>query len=87
MIFYRKEKMEEDAQNLVNSLLTPEQLKKKIDRENEEKRKIKEKTDEITAKDVVAMTIAIIEIILPYFLIAIAGMVAVYFFLWWMGHR
>ena len=87
MIFYRKEKMEEDAQNLVNSLLTPEQLKKKIDRENEEKRKIKEKTDEITAKDVIAMTIAIIEIILPYFLIAIAGMVAVYFFLWWMGHR
>ena len=79
--------MEEDAQNLVNSLLTPEQLKKKIDRENEEKRKIKEKTDEITAKDVIAMTIAIIEIILPYFLIAIAGMVAVYFFLWWMGHR
>ena len=86
MIFYRKEKMEEDAQNLLNSLLTPEQLKKKIDEEDAKKKEIKEKSEDITAKDVVAMTIAILEIIVPYFLIAIAGMAAVYFFIIWMSH-
>ena len=86
MIFYRKEKMEEDAEKILNSLLTPEQLKRKIDQENREKQELKEKSQDVTAKDVVAMTIAVLEIVVPYFLIAIAGMVAVYFFFMWIGH-
>ncbi|MCR5793995.1 MAG: hypothetical protein K6G61_01435 [Solobacterium sp.] len=79
--------MEEDAEKLMNSLLTPEQLKRKIDQENKEKEELRKKTEDFTAKDVLAMTIAILQIIVPYFLIAIAGMVAVYFFFVWMGHR
>ncbi|MBR4162611.1 MAG: hypothetical protein IKR11_03745 [Solobacterium sp.] len=85
MIFLKKEKVDEDVEKIRQYTLTPEQLQQSIAKKEKEKREIKEKSEDITFKDVVAMTIAIIELILPYFLICIATMVLVFLFFWWMG--
>ncbi len=88
MLFINKEKVDEDVEKIREYTLSPEQLQESIARKEKEKKEIKEKSEGLTFKDVVAMTIAIIELILPYFLICIATMVAVFLFFWWMGmHR
>ena len=89
MFFLRKDQVDRDVEKMRESLMTPEQIQKKEEREQKKKEKEKKHADEQLEdfgwKDVVAMTIAILEIIGPYFLLFIGFLVVlwqVFYHLW-----
>lgn len=86
MLFIKKKNVDEDVQKIREYTLGG-QLEEELKEEAKAEARRKEIANEFTWKDVLAMTIAIIEIILPYFLVMIGGMVFVYFLLWWLAHR
>jgi len=86
MLFNNRKRLEEDLERIRKASLTPEKLKEEEEREEAEKKAIREALNseetKITAKDVLAMTIAIISLLLPYILIVILaiGLVLLFFF-------
>ena len=86
MLFIKKKNVEEDVQKIREYTLGG-QLEEELKEEAKEEARRKEVLSEFTWKDVLAMTIAIIEILLPYFLVMIGGMVVIYFLMWWLAHR
>ena len=86
MLFDNRDRLEEDLERIRKANLPPEKLKEEEEREKAEKRTITEALNseetKITAKDVLAMTIAIISLLLPYILIVILaiGLVLLFFF-------
>ena len=86
MLFNNRKRLEEDLERIRKASLTPEKLKEEEEREEAEKKAIREALNseetKITAKDVLAMTIAIISLLLPYILIIILaiGLVLLFFF-------
>ena len=76
----------EDVDKIRNYTLSSEHLKEKLQEEAEFSRKQKEADEQFTWKDVFAMTIAIIQVILPYMLIMFAVMVLTFLFFYWRAH-
>ncbi len=87
MFSFGKDRLNEDLEKIRKSGLSPEARAKEIAREEEEKRKIKENLSEFTWKDVLAMSIAIIEIILPIILITAEAVAGLFLLIYWLGHQ
>ena len=87
MLFINKKKVDEDVEKIRHYYMSPEQLHQELEQEKKDRDKIKENLEGFGFKDVVAMTIAIIEVLLPYLLAFIGTMVLVYAFFWYMAHR
>jgi len=87
MFFLGKDRLNEDLENIRKSNLSPEELEKEESAKEAEKRKIQNNLSEFTWKDVVAMTIAIIEVILPYMLAMAAAMAGMFLFIYWLAHH
>ena len=87
MFFLSKDQVDRDVERLRQSTLSPEKLDAELKAKAREQKRIKENTEEFGWKDVLAMTIAIIQIILPYFLVMIAVMVLVFLYFYFMGTR
>ncbi len=85
MFFLRKDQVDRDVEKLRENLMTPYQIAEKEDQKAREKKQYQEAVEGFGWKDVLAMTIAIIEVILPYFLLLVGAMVAVYLFLYYGG--
>ncbi len=89
MLFIRKSKVDEDVEKIRQYTLGSEALKQEMDQEIRKKaeldRKRKEISEEWTWKDVLAMTIAIIQVILPYFIVMFLGMGLVFLYFIWRG--
>ena len=86
MFFIKQDKVDEDVEKIRNYTLSSEHLKEKLQEEAEFSRKQKEVDEQFTWKDVFAMTIAIIQVILPYMLIMFAVMVLTFLFFYWRAH-
>ncbi len=86
MFFINKDKVDEDVEKIRQYTLGSEQLQKELKKEAELQKKRNDLAEEWTWKDVLAMTIAIIEVILPYFLVMIAGMVLVFLYFMWRAN-
>jgi len=86
MLFDNRDRLEEDLERIRKANLPPEKQKEKEEREETEKKAITEALNseetKITAKDILAMTIAIISLILPYLLLIFfaIGLVLLFFF-------
>ena len=86
MLFNNRKRLEEDLERIRKASLPPEKQKEEEEREEAEKKAIREALNseeiKITAKDVLAMTIAIISLLLPYILVVILaiGLVLLFFF-------
>ena len=86
MLFDNRDRLEEDLERIRKANLPPEKLIEEEEREEAEKRTITEALNseetKITAKDILAMTIAIISLILPYLLVIFLaiGLVLLFFF-------
>ena len=90
MLFIKKKNVDEDVDKIrqyTYSYVSPEQLRKEAEEEARLERKRKEIAEEWTWKDILAMSIAIIEVILPYFLVMIGGMALVILYFLWAGGR
>ena len=87
MFFLSKEQVDRDAERLRQSTLSPEKLDAELKAQAREQKRMKENAEGFGWKDVLAMTIAIIQIILPYFLAMIAVMVLVFLYFYFMGTR
>lgn len=87
MFFIHKDQVDQDVEKIREYTQGPEYLEKKLKKEAEDDRKRKENVSEFTWKDVLAMTIAIIQVILPFLIVFILGMVAVWCFFWYMAHH
>jgi len=82
MFFNNRRRLEEDLERIRQANLPPEALEAE-----EERRRLQKETQEaagqdkikLTAKDVLAMTIAILSIIVPYVLVIFAGIALVLF--------
>lgn len=86
MLFIRKEQVDKDVEKLRQSMMSPEQLKREQTRKEAEIKKHQEAVSEFTWKDVLAMSIAIFEILLPYMLVFAGVMALVFLFFLWMAH-
>lgn len=80
MFFIHKDKVDEDVQKIREYTLSPEQLQREIEKKEQEKKKHDEAVEGFGFKDVVAMTIAIMSVLLPYMLIVFAVAIAVVLF-------
>ena len=81
MFFINKDRVDSDLEKIKEANLTPEQL---------EKKRAKEKAEQVegwTWKDTLAMTIAIIQVILPFMLVMAAVMALVFMFFVWMSNH
>lgn len=87
MFFINKDQVDKDVEKIREYTLGPEHLEKKLIKEAEDTRRRKENTSEFTWKDVLAMTIAIIQVILPFLIIFVLAMSAAWFFFWYMAHH
>lgn len=87
MFFINKKKVDEDVEKIRQYSIGSDQLREELEREKKEQDRIKQNLEGFGFKDVVAMTIAIIEVILPFMLVFIGVMVLVYLYFWWMAHR
>ncbi len=86
MLFIKKKNVEEDVQKIREYTLGG-QLEEELKEEAKAEARRKEIASEFTWKDILAMTIAIIEVLLPYFLVMIGGMMVIYFLLQYLAHR
>jgi len=77
MFFSRR--VEEDLEKIRRANLPPEKLKEEEEREQAIRDAMRSGDTRVTAKDVLAMTIAIFSLILPYFLI-MGGVIALMLF-------
>ena len=87
MFFLSKDQVDRDVESLRRQTLSPEKLDAELKAQAKEKKRMQENVEEFTWKDVLAMTIAIIQVILPYSMIMIAVMVLVFLYFWFMGTR
>ncbi len=87
MFFLSKDQVDRDVEKLRQSTLSPEKLNAELKQQAQEKKRMQENTAEFGWKDVLAMTIAIIQVIVPYFLAMIAVMVLVFLYFYFMGTR
>ena len=85
MFFIKKDQVDEDVRNMQQYVFTDTQLQEKLAAEAQDERKRKENADEFTAKDILAMSIAAFEVILPYMLAVAAAMAGVFLLFYWMG--
>ena len=87
MLFNSKDRVDRDLEKIREANLTPEQLAKKREKEKAERERHAAQVEGWTWKDTLAMTIAIIQVIVPYFLAMIAVMVLVFLYFYFMGTR
>ena len=87
MFFLSKDQVDRDVENLRRKTLSPEKLNAELKAQAKEKKRIQENVEDFTWKDVLAMTIAIIQVILPYFMVMISVMVLVFLYFYFMGTR
>lgn len=92
MFFIHRKQVDEDVEKIRQYTLAeadPEKLAQEIRAEQEakeaERRQHDEAVKDFTAKDVVAMSIAVFQILLPIFLIMFAVAALVVFYFWYMG--
>jgi len=75
MLFHNnRRRLEEDLERVRKANLPPEALEAEEAQEMEIRRSFESGEIEVTAKDILAMTIAMFSLILPYVLIIVAGM-------------
>ena len=87
MFFLGKDRVDQDLENIRKSSLSPEAREKEEAKAAAEKEKIQKNLSEFTWKDVLAMSIAIIQVILPYMLAMAAAMAAMFLFIYWLAHH
>ena len=87
MFFLSKEQVDRDVERIRQNTLSPEKLDAELKAKAQEQKRMKENVEDFGWKDVLAMTIAIIQIILPYFLVMISVMVLVFLYFYFMGTR
>ncbi len=87
MFFLSKDQVDRDAEKLRQSTLSPEKLNAELEAQARERKRMQENVEDFTWKDVLAMTIAIIQVILPYFVVMISVMVLVFLYFYFMGTR
>lgn len=77
MIFGGKRRVEEDLERIRKANLSPEKLAQEEQAQAEDRARIAEAAEHLTAKDYLAMAIAALSIIMPYALIifAVVGVV------------
>ena len=78
MFFINKDRVDSDLEKIKEANLTPEQLEKKRAKEKAEQERLAAQVEGWTWKDTLAMTIAIIQVILPFMLV-MAGVMALVF--------
>ena len=83
MFFIRKSKVDEDVENIRAYTMSPEQLQQEMLKKEAERKQHDEAVEGFGFKDVVAMTIAMMSVLLPYVLIVFgtAALVFLYFYL------
>ncbi len=88
MLFIRKDKVDEDVEKIRQYTLgSTEKLRQEAEEEARLERRRKEISEQWTWKDILAMSIAVIEVILPYFVVMIGGMAIVILYFLWAGGR
>ena len=86
MFFINKDRVDSDLEKIKEANLTPEQLEKKRAKEKAEQERLAAQVEGWTWKDTLAMTIAIIEVVLPFMLVFAAVMALVFMFFVWMAN-
>lgn len=83
MFFIRKSKVDEDVEKIRAYTMSPEQLQQEMLKKKAERKQHDEAVEGFGFKDVVAMTIAMMSVLLPYVLIVFgtAALVFLYFYL------
>ena len=83
MFFIRKSKVDEDVEKIRAYTMSPEQLQQEMLKKETERKQHDEAVEGFGFKDVVAMTIAMMSVLLPYVLIVFgtAALVFLYFYL------
>ncbi len=89
MFFIRKDKLEEDIEKIREYTIPPEQLAREV-KEKEERKKVEKKhhqeqLEDFSAKDVFAMTVAILQVLLPYFLLVFGIAVLLFYGYYYIG--
>ena len=87
MFFINKDRVDSDLEKIKEANLTPEQLEKKRAKEKAEQERLAAQVEGCTWKDTLAMTIAIIQVILPFMLVMAAVMALVFMFFVWMSNH
>lgn len=87
MFFINKDRVDSDLEKIKEANLTSEQLEKKRAKEKAEKERLAAQVEGWTWKDTLAMTIAIIQVILPFMLVMAAVMALVFMFFVWMSNH
>lgn len=80
MLFNNRSRVEEDLERIRKSYLPPEELKKEEEEEQRIAESLKSEEGKPTAKDIFAMSIAVLSLIFPYALIILLAMGAVLLF-------
>ena len=86
MFFINKDRVDSDLEKIKEANLTPKQLEKKRAKEKAEQERLAAQVEGWTWKDTLAMTIAIIEVVLPFMLVFAAVMALVFMFFVWMAN-
>ena len=87
MFFINKDRVDSDLEKIKEANLTPEQLEKKRAKEKAEQERLAAQVEGWTWKDTLAMTIAIIQVILPFMLVMAAVMALIFMFFVWMSNH
>ena len=87
MFFINKDRVDSDLEKIKEANLTPKQLEKKRAKEKAEQERLAAQVEGWTWKDTLAMTIAIIQVILPFMLVMAAVMALVFMFFVWMSNH
>ena len=87
MFFINKDRVDSDLEKIKEANQTPEQLEKKRAKEKAEQERLAAQVEGWTWKDTLAMTIAIIQVILPFMLVMAAVMALVFMFFVWMSNH
>lgn len=87
MFFINKDRVDSDLEKIKEANLTPEQLEKKRAKEKAEQERLAAQVEGWTWKDTLVMTIAIIQVILPFMLVMAAVMALVFMFFVWMSNH
>lgn len=85
MFFINKDKVDEDVEKIRRYTMSPEKLNEIVAAEEADKKHHDEVVSEFTAKDIIAMSIAVFEIIIPYVLIIFGAMIAVFLLFYLMS--
>ncbi|MCL2095387.1 MAG: hypothetical protein FWH10_00615 [Oscillospiraceae bacterium] len=76
---FNNRRVEEDLERIRRANLSPEQFEEEEKREREMREAVRAGEVRVTVKDIVAMTIAIFSLILPYLAVFAAGIALVLF--------